>query len=224
MPLIAWMIGSKPGGPQSQRSGAAERADRHAADVPVDRAEGGMVDAQPVQDARPVVVHDHVVRADQLREDLPAAVRRQVKQQAALVPVVDRETDAAAPAVRDPELVPERRPFDLEHLGTELTEQRRRVRPGDDGAEVQHPQPRQRQLEPAVSGVAAPRRPGRAGRPHRPARRQVPQSRWPRRRRSPGHHRGTRQPDQRRDADAVWINVAHPSAPVTARRTLPRIG
>ncbi len=132
--------------PQPQRSLPAERVDRQAHDLRVDGGELVGADAEPVDDANPVVV-DHDVRGpDEPVEGVPAGCRGQIEQRAALVPVEDGEAGPAPAAVRDPELVAQRRPLDLDDVGAEIAEQRRGIRTGDDRAQVKHAKPGQRRL------------------------------------------------------------------------------
>ena len=107
----------------------------HGHDAGIDLGEGGVVDLEPLADAKARVVDDRVGAAHQRIKGLASRRRAQVDGQATLAAVEDEAWFAEGVA---------RRRFHLDDVGAELGEQHPRVRSGHDRPEIQDPEAGQR--------------------------------------------------------------------------------
>ena len=152
------------------RAVRAEAGDREVHEVRVERGERGVPEPEPGQPTDPVVLDQHVRRAEEAPQDLAPGVGLEVDTDRALVPVDGEEVGGGARArgsVTDPRRSPAPRRvavgrLDLDHVRAEVGEQHRAVRPGEDRRAVGDPDPGERPeagLELAATGrrVAAAR-------------------------------------------------------------------
>ena len=101
-----------------------------------------VVEAPPLEHPGPEVLDHDVDLGDELAEDLAPLRRPEVEGDRPLVAALaepHQRVAAVGPGAEAAEVVPGARSLDLDDVGTELTEHRRAVRPGDVGAEVEHP-------------------------------------------------------------------------------------
>ena len=121
--------------------------------------------AEPVGDSRPEVLDDDVGAPGEASKRLLRLRAREVERDAPLAPVDREEIGGLASHVgRAPRarLVTVARSLDLDHVGAEVGEQHRAVRPREDAREVEHADAVERRHPRIVRRCA--RRPGRAAR------------------------------------------------------------
>ena len=121
------------------RPGRAEPGERTDDEARVARAQH--VGAEPFRRHPPgaEVVDDGVGAGDEAQEQLAAFRVADVERDRALaaVGVLKRERGLALRRGAVAVIVPSPRPLDLDHVGTEVGEERRRERPGDDAGEIE---------------------------------------------------------------------------------------
>ena len=142
--VVAGPIGRRPGGPVA--------ADREMDELGVDGVERLVIEAEPREPAGPEVLDEHVGVLERPAQDRPAVVRAQVEAERALV-AVDREEIGRGPSAGGRIPHPRRSPaagritlgrLDLDDVGTEVGEDHRAVRAGEDGREVDDADPAER--------------------------------------------------------------------------------
>ena len=125
-----------------ERPRLAEARDRRVDDGGVGGADGCIAQAEPLGHAGQEVLDEHVGLAGQLEGQARALGLLEVHRDAALVAVHGGEGSAhPAGSPQRAQVVAPSRPLQLDHVGAEIAQQRRAVRPRDNTREVEDADP-----------------------------------------------------------------------------------